>query len=92
MIAYQTSSVSSTREQGLYIAAVSYTDDFKVGDRILAVGGLEVATCDQLRESISTYQPGDVASVLVLRDDELVEIEMTLTQADIPNSAAKPAA
>lgn len=92
MISYQTSKVGSRSEQGLYVAAVAHSSDFMVGDRIIAVDGSEVATIGRMRELIDTRRAGDVVIVTVMRDGGAVDIDVTLTEADVPAGAAEPAA
>lgn len=92
MIDYQTTQVYDANAQGLYIAAVSYNDDFRIGDRLIGVNGAEVNTCGQVRDIISACQVGDVVNVTVMRDDEQVEICVPLTEADTGENPDKQVA
>lgn len=90
MIDYRTSRTHDPHGQGLYIAAVSYNNNFQVGDRIVGVNGIEVATCNQVKDIIGACQAGDAVSVTVMRDNLQIEVDVTLTESD--TTAANPQA
>jgi S1-C subfamily serine protease len=48
------------------------------GDVILQVDGHDVVSPDDLAETISTHQPGDVVTLTILRDNERREVKVTL--------------
>lgn len=92
MIDYKTTPVGDLKAQGLYVAAVSYNDDFQEGDRIIGVNGIMVDTIGQMRDIIGACQEGDAAEVTVVRDDMLMDISVTLTASDTEKTTAEHAA
>jgi S1-C subfamily serine protease len=48
------------------------------GDVILAVGGHEVVRPNDLADLVSDYEPGETATLDVLRDGKKIEVEVTL--------------
>lgn len=84
MIDYKTTQVGNPQKQGLYVAAVSYNNDFHVGDRIIGVNGTMVASGSEIRDVMKGCREGDVVNITLLREGEPVEVRVTLTQADVP--------
>ncbi|HVD40776.1 MAG TPA: trypsin-like peptidase domain-containing protein [Solirubrobacterales bacterium] len=48
------------------------------GDVILQVGGKDIVRPDDLAEAISSYQPGDVVTLTLLRDGKHEDVDVTL--------------
>lgn len=90
MTTCQTSGTSHS--QGLYVASVAHGNSFKVGDRIVAIGGEAVATYSQMQAIITAHQAGDMVTVTVMRDGRPLEIAVPLTDAGTPAGATGPAA
>lgn len=76
----------------MYVGTVAYNNDFQVGDRIIAVNSIEVHTCSQVRDVINACHAGDAVNVTVLRNDEPLDISVTLTENDVDSSATEFAA
>jgi S1-C subfamily serine protease len=53
-----------------------------LGDVILAVGGREVASMDDLHAALEAHGPGDTVKVRVLRGGRTVELEVALGEAE----------
>jgi serine protease Do len=50
----------------------------KVGDRIVSVSGKEVATREELKKAIGAYNPGDEVQLVIDREGESLDMEVTL--------------
>ena len=48
------------------------------GDVLLAVGGGDIDDVDELWKTLSVFAPGDVTTLTVERDGEVLELEITL--------------
>lgn len=83
MINYKTTRTYTPVRYGLYISDVSNSSDFRVGDRLVGVNGIEVTTADQIQDIVSSCQPDDVAVITVMRNDELIDLNITLTEEDV---------
>lgn len=81
---YKTTQAGNTKDRGLYVAAVSYNDDFHVGDRIIGVNGTMVASGSEIRDVIKGCREGDVVNITLLREGERMEVRVALTRADVP--------
>lgn len=60
----------------------------KVGDRILSVNGVAVATPEALRAEIAKGKPGDVDQLRIVRDGTTSEVAITTVAS--PTDATKP--
>lgn len=78
-------------EPGAYIAQIQPESaaakaGFKVGDRILSVGDVEVSSSSELRSEIRAHSAGDTLQITVNREGESLTLPVTL-QESIPESA-----
>ncbi|MDL2214547.1 PDZ domain-containing protein [Clostridia bacterium OttesenSCG-928-O13] len=76
MIEHKTRQVGSSREQGLYVASVSYENGFRVGDRIVVVNGTPVFNIDQLRAAVRSYPANCETEVTVLRSGKPLKLRV----------------
>jgi serine protease Do len=58
----------------------------KVGDVVLSIDGKKMATREKMQEALKPKQPGDKIKLQVQRDDEKLEIEVTLASRQIFNN------
>jgi predicted metalloprotease with PDZ domain len=70
-------------ESGVFIQHVNKSSGAaKAGlmadDRIISVDGREIADYDDLRDALAAYEPGDLVTVLVMRDDEQLQFNVEL--------------
>ncbi len=54
----------------------------KAGDIILEIGGVEVNRMAELQEQVGQYRPGDQINVLILRDNKVKRVLLTLRNID----------
>ena len=64
---------------GVYVTG-SIHDEFEVGDRIVAVDGVEVTYSSDVKAAIRNRAVGDEVAVKVVRDGKYVDITITLTE------------
>ena len=65
------------RDYGVYIQD-SLNDNFKPGDRIIAIDGNSVSTFSDIRSIINSYKVGDDITVTVFRNNKIVDVKVTL--------------
>ena len=65
------------KDYGVYIQS-SLNDNFKPGDRIIAIDGNSVSTFSDIRSIINSYKVGDDITVTVFRNNKIVDVEVTL--------------
>ncbi|MGI6177178.1 MAG: S1C family serine protease [Eubacterium sp.] len=74
------------RTTGIYISEITSDEakeaGFQVGDLIYYVEDTEITSAAVLRSTLLEYKPGDTIKVTVVRDNETVEIETTLVEAN----------
>ncbi len=71
---------------GTYVTA-SMHDELKVGDRIVAVDGVEVMYKADVKAVIKDYSVGDTIVIKVVRDGKYHDVSITLTEY-VPTSAS----
>ena len=69
--------------EGVYVGAVTENGaareaGIKAGDVIISVGGKDVKTSAELQEKVSQYRPGDNVKIIVIRDHDKKQFEVTL--------------
>ncbi len=52
----------------------------EAGDRIISAGDQVITTTDELSTALSEYEPGDVITILVEREGQLVTVDVTLAE------------
>ncbi len=52
----------------------------EAGDRIISAGNQVVTTTDELSSALAEYEPGDVITVSVERDGQMVSVDITLAE------------
>lgn len=69
--------------EGVYVGGVTENGaareaGIKEGDVIINVGGEDVKTSAELQEKVSQYRPGDNVKIIVIRDHDKKQFEVTL--------------
>lgn len=54
----------------------------KSGDLITAIRGRKITSASELQEQIANYNPGDVVPIQVLRDEQVLTVDVTLRGVD----------
>jgi S1-C subfamily serine protease len=57
--------------------------DLQAGDRLVSINEEEITSIEQAVELVGSMQPGDAITVIVERDDEELEFEITLASAPL---------
>ncbi|MEP0845507.1 MAG: serine protease [Phycisphaerae bacterium] len=52
----------------------------RADDLVLSVGGRATATCDELRETVASLQPGSTVALVVKRGEQVLELTLTTTE------------
>ena len=55
--------------------------DIRIGDVILAVGGKDVKTYDDLATALEKMKPGETARLKILRDGKPIQVDVPLTES-----------
>lgn len=67
---------------GVYIHEInesfSYKAGFKKGDKVLVIGETNITSLDDIQKAITSHKPGDKVKFLVLRNNKVKEIPLTL--------------
>ena len=63
---------------GVYITSSEFTDDLKVGDRIVAIDGQEVTYSSDIKSALKGLEVGDKITIKVVRDGKYVDVDVTL--------------
>ncbi len=69
-----------TRSVGVFVVESKYSDEFQYGDRIVAVGGVEVTSSDGVKAALKDYQVGDGVIFTVVRNGNYQEISLVLKE------------
>ena len=69
-----------TRSVGVFVVESKYSDEFQYGDRIVAVGGVEVTSSDGVKAALKDYQVGDSVIFTVVRNGNYQEISLVLKE------------
>ena len=69
----------------VFIMESKNTDELKFGDKITEIGGVKVASADEMNVVLKRYKVGDSVTVTVERGGNSISIELTLT-ATVPDS------
>lgn len=70
---------------GVFIMESKNTDELKFGDKITEIGGVKVASADEMNVVLKRYKVGDSVTVTVERGGNSISIELTLTEK-VPDS------
>lgn len=62
---------------GVYIQK-AINQEFKSGDRIIAIDGNSISTSSDIKSVINNHQVGDKVTVTVARNNKIVDVEVTL--------------
>ncbi|MBR3879283.1 MAG: trypsin-like peptidase domain-containing protein [Clostridia bacterium] len=70
---------------GVFIIESKNTDELKFGDKVAEIGGVKVASADEMNVVLKRYKVGDSVTVTVKRGGQTLSIELTLTEK-VPDS------
>jgi serine protease Do len=70
---------------GVMILESKYTEELKLGDKIISVGGVEVSTSDQFEIVLKSYSVGDTIDIKIHRNNENLTVKLTLREK-VPDS------
>ena len=69
------------RGEGLYVVEVMKSDSpFKVGDRIVSIGGTEISSVLDYNVVVSGLQIGSTVTVSVFRDRSLIDLNVNVIE------------
>lgn len=68
------------REPGVYISSPGNNAGLKAGDRIVKIGDTEITSSNDVSNAVNAHSVGDTITIVVNRDGENVETQVTLTE------------
>jgi len=94
-VVYATSGQTQPVDAARVVAVSEGTPAARAGvlpdDEILAIGGVPVTATDGLSAAVTAHDPGDTVDVVVMRDDAVVSLSVTLASLDLVGGSSDAA-
>ncbi len=79
----ETAAAYRVDNQGVYVLKTENKNELMVGDRIVSIEGTDVSTSTEARDIIQKHKVGDIVTMTVERDSEVISLDIMMTAGDI---------